>query len=231
MSIKKSLIRAITATASFLTKRRKISVSKGKTWVNLGCGLHCLPGWINIDGSLTALLGSRRFKFINKALYRMAGSSEYYSWEEFNGIVQKNNLRFYDLRKGVPLKDNSADFIYASHFLEHLGKKDGNNFLKECFRALKEGGLMRIAVPDLDKAFEMYQKGETEKMLDLFFYTSDYADFSAHKYNYNFSFIKEVLERAGFREVAKKDYISGECPNLDFLDVYPEHSLYVECRK
>ena len=198
---------------------------------NLGCGLHCIPGWINIDGSLTALLGSRRFNFINKILYKLAGSSQFYSFDQFNKIIKECDLKFYNLRKGVPLGDGSADFIFISHFLEHIGKADGKNFLKECLRSLKKGGVLRIAVPDLDIAFEYYKRGEVEKMLDFFFYTSENWDFSAHKYSYNFDLLKQYLEEVGFSKIEKKSYQNGECPDIEFLDVYPEHSLYVECKK
>lgn len=199
--------------------------------VNLGCGLQCLPGWINVDGSLTALLGSKKFIIINKLLYRLAGSSDYYSFQAYNKIIQESGLKFYNLQKAVPLKSESSDIIYCSHFLEHLSKKDGKYFLQECHRTLKSGGLLRLAMPDLDIAMIMYQNGEVERMEDLFYYTSPDWDMAAHKYNYNFNYLKETLLSIGFKDVKKMTYKNGECPNIDYLDVYPDHSLYVECKK
>lgn len=229
--IKKTLIKITVFVVSFLTKSRKIKVGKGKTLVNLGCGLRCLPEWINIDGSLTAIFGSKKFAFINKLLYKLAGSSAYYTFKEFNYVIKKCGLRFYDLRQGVPFHDESVDVIYTSHLLEHLNKKDGENFIKECYRALKKGGLIRISVPDLDIAFKTYKEGKVKEMLDLFFYTSDTYDFHMHKYNYNFQTLKKLLEEANFIRAKKQSYQKGECPNIDFLDLYPDHSLYVEAKK
>jgi predicted SAM-dependent methyltransferase len=231
--IKPLIVKFTVWLASFLyrgVKYKPDSNSEGVK-VNLGCGLRCLPDWINVDGSLTSLFGSERFKFVNELLYKFAGSSKYYSFDQYNEIIQKNKLKFYDLRKGVPVADNSADFIYTSHFIEHLTKRDGKIFMKECYKKLKKGGVLRIAVPNLDVAFEMYKNGDTEKMLDLFFYTSDIFDFSAHKYNYNFKLINEILSDIGFKNIVKTEYQSGKCPNIDFLDIYPEHSLYIECAK
>ena len=160
----KSLIVKLTINlSSFFYKKVKYKSDAKIVKVNLGCGLQCLPGWINIDGSLTALFGSKKFPFINKILYRLAGSSDYYSFNAYNKIIQTADLKFYNLKNYVPLADDSADIIYCSHFLEHLNKNDGRQFLRECFRSLNKGGLLRLALPDLDFAMALYQKGEVEK--------------------------------------------------------------------
>lgn len=43
--------------------------------------------------------------------------------------IQKLDLK-YDLRKGIPFKDSSVDYIYNEYFLEHLSVKEGQSFLK-----------------------------------------------------------------------------------------------------
>lgn len=226
--IKKIVVNYTVSLSSLLLRHKKYETDSTLVKVNLGCGLRCSPDWINIDGSLTALLGSKRFVFINKILYKLAGSSHYYSFEAFNKVIQTDGLSFFDLRKGVPFRSNYCDVIYCSHFLEHLNKKDGQSFLRECFRVLKPGGILRIIVPDLDVAFSMYKKNEIEKMQSLFFFTSDDWDFAAHKFNYNFSYLKGALEEAGFNKVEKMAFQKGKCPDIGYLDVHPEHSLYVE---
>ena len=92
MNFKKNLVSFVVSFASSVTKRRKISVAKdGLVKINLGCGLQCLPGWYNVDGSLTSLMGSQRYTLINRVLYRLAGSSAYYSFFDFSslGIVTR----------------------------------------------------------------------------------------------------------------------------------------------
>jgi predicted SAM-dependent methyltransferase len=56
----------------------------------------------------------------------------------------------HDLRRGLPLRDNSCDAVYHSHVLEHLRPDEAADLLAECFRVLKPGGTLRIAVPDLE---------------------------------------------------------------------------------
>ena len=49
-----------------------------------------------------------------------------------------------------PTDDSTVDFVYSSHFLEHLYRADAQRILRESFRVLKLGGTIRISVPDLE---------------------------------------------------------------------------------
>lgn len=53
----------------------------------------------------------------------------------------KHNLNKYP----YPFKNNSIDYILASHILEHL--KEPMNFFKEIQRILKVGGIAEIKIP------------------------------------------------------------------------------------
>jgi predicted SAM-dependent methyltransferase len=46
--------------------------------------------------------------------------------------------------------DESFDFIYSEHFLEHLFFDEAVALLQECDRLLKPGGVVRVCVPDAD---------------------------------------------------------------------------------
>jgi predicted SAM-dependent methyltransferase len=61
-----------------------------------------------------------------------------------------------DARNCLNYKDNSIDYIFHEHMLEHLDEVDGFNFLKECFRILKIKGKMRISIPSFDGFIECY---------------------------------------------------------------------------
>lgn len=77
-------------------------------------------------------------------------------WVNIDFIEKKPYVLGHNLLNGIPFKDNSFDFIYHSHVLEHFSKKDGEAFLKECFRVLKPGGVLRIAIPDLEQIAKKY---------------------------------------------------------------------------
>lgn len=62
----------------------------------------------------------------------------------------------HNLLQGIPFGDNSFDLVYHSHVLEHFSRADGRRFLEACFRVLKPGGTLRIAVPDLEGIVRHY---------------------------------------------------------------------------
>ncbi len=55
--------------------------------------------------------------------------------------------------------DGSVTEIHASHILEHYGHCKTVEVLQDWVRALKPGGLLRIAVPDFDKIVDGYRNG------------------------------------------------------------------------
>lgn len=61
-----------------------------------------------------------------------------------------------DIRKGLPFEAASFDAVYHSHVLEHLTRAAGKAFIIECRRVLKPGGVLRIAVPDLERIARLY---------------------------------------------------------------------------
>jgi predicted SAM-dependent methyltransferase len=88
--------------------------------VNIGCGAHFDPRWINLDG------------------------------EPLDSRVER-----HDCRESLRFADGSVDAVYSSHLIEHLSPKFALRFLRESFRVLKAGGILRVATPDLEKlAFE-----------------------------------------------------------------------------
>ena len=63
----------------------------------------------------------------------------------------------FDLRKPLPMPDNSIDRIYSSHVLEHFSYPNPlSNLLEECFRVLKPGGVFDAAVPDGERYLRAY---------------------------------------------------------------------------
>jgi len=94
--------------------------------------------------------GSGSFSHNRWINYDYPGQSDYYK-----AIQGKENIDFFSINLCVanlalPHEDNSVSLIYCSHTLEHLELHFGKKFLEECHRILKDGGIMRIAVPSTD---------------------------------------------------------------------------------
>lgn len=65
-------------------------------------------------------------------------------------------VRQWDLSKDLPFANGFFDVVYHSHVLEHFSKQDGARLLRECFRVLRSGGIIRVAVPDLERIARLY---------------------------------------------------------------------------
>ncbi len=62
----------------------------------------------------------------------------------------------HNLLDGIPLPDATCDAVYHSHMLEHLPKWQVPGFLAECHRVTRPGGVIRVAVPDLEQICRHY---------------------------------------------------------------------------
>ena len=235
MSFIRSLIDFSTNVIGQLKRGRRVSPQSdsrdGYVKVNLGCGLAVTKGWINVDASLNALFASWP-RVVHKLLYRLSGSNRYYSLEQYCDLLENNVFMQHDLSYSIPLKDQTADFIYSSHFLEHLFKQDAERLLTDCYRALKPGGILRISIPDLAYAISLYARGEKEQMMTAYFFVEDKESFLArHKYMYDFDLLKSLLEKIGYSQVTRCAYQAGQTPDIKQLDNRPEDSLFVEAIK
>jgi predicted SAM-dependent methyltransferase len=62
----------------------------------------------------------------------------------------------YDVDNGIPYPEHSFDVVYHSHVLEHFKKQRAQQFVGECYRVLKPGGIIRVVVPDLEQIAQIY---------------------------------------------------------------------------
>lgn len=231
MSFRKIIDSTVGVCGVILANRKVNTAGNSVIKVNLGCGLALAPGWINVDASLNALFAGP-WTWLIKLMYRISGSNRYYSLAEYTSILSQNRFVFHDLARSLPFSGNSVDFFYSSHFFEHLFKSDALRLMCDCHVALKDGGILRIAVPNLEYAVEQYKAGKKKQMLENYFFVDDLSSYLArHKYMYDFELLSEFLYQAGFKSVTRCAYKTGATPDIDILDNRPEETLFVEAVK
>jgi len=132
--------------------------------VNLGCGRQALAEWINLDVDFMIWLS--KHSFLKRMLFKLGLMSKVtYNMPPYPSYVKR-----WDIRRGLPFKDSSVDFIYTSHFLEHITRQEALKILRECFRVLKPRGRIRVVVPDLEIFARKYLGKDT-----MFFETLSWA--------------------------------------------------------
>ncbi len=77
-------------------------------------------------------------------------------WINIDIVCTGPGVVAHDLSTGIPLPDASCEVVYHSHVLEHLKRPDAQFFMRECVRVLKPGGILRVAVPDLEQICRQY---------------------------------------------------------------------------
>jgi predicted SAM-dependent methyltransferase len=91
-----------------------------------------------------------------KCLNVGCGSRFHPAWTNIDATSTSPSVKVHDCRGGIPFPDHSFDVVYHSHVLEHFSMTDGLRFVQECFRVLRPGGIIRVAVPDLESLARLY---------------------------------------------------------------------------
>ena len=78
-----------------------------------------------------------------------AGGNILPGWLNTDLEPQSQDIAYLDVSEPLPFPDGSIDFIFSEHLIEHLPHSVGAYHLRECFRALRPNGRVRVATPDL----------------------------------------------------------------------------------
>ena len=146
-----------------------------------------------------------------------------------------------DLRAGLPLADSSVDCIAAIHVLQDLPWLDVMPALAEMRRVLKPGGVLRLAVPDLDRAIRAYLAGDRA----YWYVPEEHAKsggaklvtqivwYGSVRTPCNWDFVREWLLAARYRDAQRCAFgvTRAAFPELARLDNRQRESLFVEAVK
>jgi ubiquinone/menaquinone biosynthesis C-methylase UbiE len=102
--------------------------------------------------------------------------------------------------------DSSCDLIYASHILEHFDRYKYKDVLDVWFRKLREGGVLRLAVPDFDQVIKMYNKDSDMKSILGFLVGGQTTKYDYHNMVFNRKGLTLDLLEAGFTEIREWDW-------------------------
>jgi predicted SAM-dependent methyltransferase len=215
-------------------------MNQGKTPIrlNLGCGLTTPEGWINVDGSWNARLA--KHPLIRRTLAKIGLLSA-----DHLGVPWNSNVFIHDIRKPLPFRDESATAVYASHVLEHLYIEEGQQLVREAFRVLVDGGVLRVVVPDLGVIVQEYlnQRASNEGPQESGLRPADqlnqrllmrwpspsaaklpyriysaWQDFHSHKWMYDLDSLTHLFLRTGFIEVERRNNHESRIEGIESVE-------------
>lgn len=221
----------IVRAAAYLRRHHRVAVPAGVLKVNVGSGIAVAGGWINLDGSLHALLANAPRSVLSFVYRRTHTVSRIISEDDYVATLEQHRFIFHNLEHGLPFERGVVDFIYCSHVLEHLALPDAEKLVAEMFRVLKPGGMVRLCVPDLARAVALYQQGAKREALEYFFTDGRSGSYDQHRYMYDFDLLAQTLQAAGFADITQCEYQQGAVPDAELLDNRPEQTLFVEALK
>ena len=146
-----------------------------------------------------------------------------------------------DIREGLPLETDSIDYAVSIHALPEVPYPGLVPVLQELRRVIKPGGVLRLALPDLEKGFQAYHRNDRDYflipdedmrslggklVLQLIWYGYSRTLFTH-------DFIEELLQKAGYRSVSRCEFKQTESPYPEIvqLDNREAESLFVEAIK
>jgi glycosyltransferase involved in cell wall biosynthesis len=145
----------------------------------------------------------------------------------------------HNLKYGIPLNNDSVDIIYCSHLLEHIPYTNLSLLILECFRVLKKGGLLSVAVPNAGFYIDAYSSKKFFRSADSYYQpyivnTGSYMDQlnyiaymgGEHCYLFDEQNLQNTLRIANFSNVKLREFD----PTLDYLERDFE-SIYAEAIK
>jgi predicted SAM-dependent methyltransferase len=143
-----------------------------------------------------------------------------------------------DIRDGLPLEDESIDYAVSIHALPEIPYPELVPTLEELRRVLKPGGVLRLALPDIEKGFEAYRGGDRDyflvpdeewsKLGSKFIVQMIWYGYSRTLFTPDFA--QELLQKAGFSQVAGCAFkqTRSAYPEIVELDNRERESLFVE---
>ncbi len=122
---------------------------------------------------------------------------------------------FLDITRRFTFPDNTFDYAFTEHVIEHVPYLAGKNLIQESFRVLKPGGTLRIVTPDINFLIALYQDEQKQLHKDYIKWNADLfvrekAPHTAlsvvnnfvrdwgHVYIYDIPTLKAEMEKIGF---------------------------------
>lgn len=163
--------------------------------LHIGCGDNHLAGWLNTE------------------------------------LCPRGDQIFLDATRQFPFADRTFDLIYSEHMIEHIPYESGQRMMRECFRVLRPGGTARIVTPDLaflrslldgtdspQRAayFAFYKKhNNLEEPFTATHLVNHFVRAWGHQFIYDRHTLTELLEGAGFVDVAVRAFNRSAVPEFD----------------
>ena len=175
-----------------------------------------------------------RIKYNNKknlALHLGSSHNIINGFINIDGNPLRKKTLYYDIRNKLPFNNNSVLYIFVSNVFEHFFPDEISLMLMDINRCMQKDGVMRIVVPDLEKAVIAYNNRDYKffrdfptsyKSLGGRFSNHIFCD-AQHRLAYDFSYMCELLTESGFKleNTKKLEFDKSDLPQDIYQKIKP----------
>ncbi len=149
-------------------------------------------------------------------------------------------VMYLDATQDFLFKEETFDYIFSEHVIEHISYWDGVKMLTECFRVLKKCGKIRISTPDLVFLVDLTRPDKTDLQRAYIkwaantftpgvpddnevFVINNFVRNWGHTFIYDENTLRGAMSNAGFKMITKFD--QHESKDVALRDLENEQHL------
>jgi predicted SAM-dependent methyltransferase len=143
-------------------------------------------------------------------------------WLNTDAFPRHPRVTFLDATAAYPLPQGVFDFVYSEHMIEHIPFAAAQGMLSHSYKALRSGGVIRIATPDLEKILALrgpdigavqrrYMSETVERIMpealspNFCFYLNIFVREWGHVFIYDRATLAALLKSVGFADVVYRE--------------------------
>jgi predicted SAM-dependent methyltransferase len=168
-------------------------------------------------------------------------------WLNSDYYPRNKKVIHLDASRKFPIQDETFDFIFSEHMIEHIPLGSGVKMLNECYRILKPGGKIRISTPDMKFLIDLYSTNKNDLQEDYIKWSfnsfiksticndtiiiNNFVRDWGHKFIYDFKTLSLILANIGYKNITR--YQINESKENAFIGIenisrMPEGFLQLE---
>jgi predicted SAM-dependent methyltransferase len=178
------------------------------------------------------------------------------SWLNIDIEPKHQDVVMIDATQSFPFRDREFNYVFTEHMIEHISFSDAQFMLKECYRVMKNDGIIRISTPNLRFLIGMYSDTLSEVQKQYLQYSKKYLKEGVllnsatlinnffrdwgHQFIYDYDSMHYILNAAGFSEIKQVEVGYSEHAELTGLERHGREigeefnkleSMVIEARK
>jgi predicted SAM-dependent methyltransferase len=144
-----------------------------------------------------------------------AGGNRKHGWLTTD-LVGGSDCLVMDATQRFPFDNGVFDYVYSEHMIEHVPLAGGRAMLKECYRVMAPGAVIRIVTPSLEFLFELFdnRSQSTARYIDWSTRTfvpdekpresvviNNFVRAWGHQFIYDPNTLEDIMHEAGFTNI------------------------------